>query len=80
MTQEMIWNIMLSAAIGAVGWLLKGYAEEMKRLSILLNKTREEAARDYVTKSEMHTDIGRVLTRIESLDQKLDRLLQGMVK
>lgn len=80
MTNEMIWNLLLSAGVGAVGWLLKGYAEEMKRLSILLNKTREEAARDYVTKAEMHADIGRVLTRIESLDQKIDRLLQGMVK
>lgn len=80
MTNEMIWNLLLSAGVGAVGWLLKGYAEEMKRLSILLNKTREEAARDYVTKAEMHADIGRVLTRIESLDQKIDRLLQGLVK
>lgn len=80
MTEEMIWNLVLSAAIGAVGWLLKGYADEMKRLSILLNKTREEGARDYVTKTELHADIGRVLNRIESLDQKIDRLLQGLVK
>ena len=80
MTNELIWNVLLTAGIGAVGWILKGYAEEQQRLSILLNKTREEAARDYVTKTELHTDIGRVLTRIESLDQKLDRLLQGMVK
>ncbi len=80
MTEEMIWNLVLSAAIGGVGWLLKGYADEMKRLSILLNKTREEAARDYVTKTELHADIGRVLNRIESLDQKIDRLLQGLVK
>lgn len=80
MTNEMIWNILLTAGVGAVGWLLKGYADEMKRISILLNKTREEAARDYVTKSEMHADIGRVLSRIESLDQKIDRLLQGLVK
>ncbi len=80
MTNEMIWNILLTAGVGAVGWLLKGYADEMRRISILLNKTREEAARDYVTKSEMHADIGRVLSRIESLDQKIDRLLQGLVK
>lgn len=80
MTEEMIWNLVLSGAIGAVGWLLKGYADEMKRLSILLNKTREESARDYVTKAELHADIGRVLARIESLDQKIDRILQGMLK
>lgn len=80
MNNEMIWNSLLTAGVGAVGWLLKGYADEMKRISILLNKTREEAARDYVTKSEMHADINRVLTRIESLDQKIDRLLQGLVK
>jgi len=76
------WSIVavLSGAIGAVSWVLKGYADELQRISILLNKTREEAARDYVTKAELHADIGRVLARIESLDQKIDRILQGMLK
>ncbi len=80
MSEEMIWNLVLSAAIGAVGWLVKGYAEEMKRISILLNKTREETARDYVTKTDVQASVNMLIARIDNLDRKLDRLLQGLVK
>ncbi|MFZ9439693.1 MAG: hypothetical protein ACO260_05285 [Hylemonella sp.] len=49
--------------------------EEMQRLQVLLNRTREEVAKEYVTKVEVHTDINRVLVRLEQLDAKLDRLI-----
>jgi hypothetical protein len=53
---------------------------EVQRLSILLNRTREEVARDYVTRADVHADINRVIARIDNLDAKIDRLLQGMSK
>ena len=80
MPTEMIWNLGLTAALGFVSWVLKDYADEVKRLQILLNRTREEVAKDYVTKAEVHTDINRVITRIDNLDAKIDRLLQGLAK
>lgn len=80
MTEEMIWNLVLSAAIGGVGWLVKGYASELQRISILLNKTREETARDYVTKTDVQASVNMLIARIDNLDRKLDRLLQGLVK
>jgi hypothetical protein len=49
--------------------------EEMQRLQVLLNRTREEVAKEYVTKVEVHNDINRVLVRLEQLDAKLDRLI-----
>lgn len=49
--------------------------EEMQRLQVLLNRTREEVAKEYVTKIEVHNDINRVLVRLEQLDAKLDRLI-----
>jgi archaellum component FlaC len=72
----MIWNIALSAVLALVAWVLKDKAEELKRLGILLNKTREEVARDYVTRTEIHADITRVLDRLDRLDEKLDRLVE----
>jgi hypothetical protein len=42
----------------------------------LLNRTREEMAKEYVTKTEVHADINRVLDRLERLDEKLDRLME----
>lgn len=80
MTPEMIWSLGLTTAVGFVGWVLKGYAAEVARLQILLNRTREELAKEYVTKAEVHADINRVLARIDNLDAKIDRLLQGMAK
>jgi len=80
MSEEMIWNLVLSGAIGAVSWVLKGYADELQRISILLNKTREETARDYVTKTDVQASVNMLIARIDNLDRKLDRLLQGLVK
>jgi hypothetical protein len=56
--------------------LAKTMWAEQQRLNILLNRTREEVARDYVTKTEVHADINRVIQRLEQLDQKLDRLME----
>jgi len=73
----MIWNIVLSAGLGLLGWVLKDKADELKRVTILLNRTREEVAKEYVTKVEVHADINRVLDRLDRLDEKLDRLMEG---
>jgi len=77
MTPEMIWSAILTCGLGLLGWVLKSYVDELKRVSILLNKTREEIAKEYVTKGEVHADINRVMNRLEALDGKLDRLLES---
>jgi len=71
----MLWNAGLTILIGFVGWVLKDKSEELNRLQILLNRTREEVAKEYVTKAEVHADINRVLDRLDRLDEKLDRLM-----
>jgi predicted DNA-binding protein YlxM (UPF0122 family) len=71
----MLWNIVLTALLGFVGWVLKDKSEEINRLQILINRTREEIAKEYVTKAEVHADINRVLDRLDRLDEKLDRLM-----
>jgi hypothetical protein len=76
MTNEMLLNIGLSTVLAIFGWILKSHVDEVKRLQILLNRTRE----DYATRADVHSDINRVLARIDTLDQKMDRLLQGMAK
>jgi hypothetical protein len=79
-TPEMLWSAGLSAALGLIGWVLKNHVEEVKRLQILLNRTREEVARDYVTRADMHTDMNRVITRLDNLDNKIDALLRSLAK
>lgn len=72
----MVWNIVLTGALGLVTWFARTMWAEQQRLSILLNRTREEMAKEYVTKQEVHADINRVIDRLEALDAKLDRLME----
>jgi Tfp pilus assembly protein PilO len=71
-----IWNILLSAALAGVGYILKDKSDELKRIDILLNKTREEVAKEYVTKVDVHLDINRVLDRLDRMEQKLDTVIK----
>jgi len=71
-----IWNILLTAALAGVGYVLKDKSDEVKRIDILLNKTREEVAKEYVTKVDVHLDINRVLDRLDRMEQKLDTVIK----
>ena len=72
----MLWSGGLTALIGVIGFILRNYVAELQRIQILVNRTREEMAKEYVTKTEVHADINRVLDRLERLDEKLDRLVE----
>lgn len=74
--EMMLWNIVLTGALALVGWFARTMWAEVQRLSILLNRTREEIAKEYVTKQEVHNDINRIVDRLEALDAKLDRLME----
>jgi Tfp pilus assembly protein PilO len=71
-----VWNILLSAAMAGIGYVLKDKSDELKRIDILLNKTREEVAKEYVTKVDVHLDINRVLDRLDRMEQKLDTVIK----
>ncbi len=80
MTMEMLWSAGLSAVLGLFSWILKGHSAEVQRLQILLNRTREEMARDYVTKTDVQASINMLITRIDNLDAKIDALLRNLAK
>jgi len=73
---HMLWSGVLSFFIAILMWVLKEKSEDIKRLEILLSKTREENARDYVTKSDVHNDMNRVIARLDRLDEKLDAFMK----
>ena len=73
----MLWNIILSALIAGISWFAKSMWDELQRQNILLNRTREEVAKEYVTKDEVHADINRVMDRLDTLDAKIDRLIEN---
>jgi hypothetical protein len=72
----MVWNVLLSFISALILFWVKLSADEMKRIQILVNRTREEIAREYVTKAEVHNDINRVLDRIDRLERKIDDFMK----
>ena len=70
----MLWNAGLSAIVAIMGFLLKGKFDEITRLSILLNRTREEVARDHITRTEFRADMAQLLDRFDRIERKIDNL------
>ena len=67
----MFWNIILTLVIAPAVWAFRGLIQEVKRVDILLNKTREE----YVTRREMRDDLTKVMDALHRVEDKLDRVL-----
>ena len=74
--EMMIWNVVLTAIVGVMGFLLKSKFDELSRLGILLNRTREEVARDHVTRKEVDDRFDKFVSHVDlrfnRLEQKLD--------
>ena len=71
---HIIWNVILTFILMPVGLLVRNILSEQKRLDILVNKTREEIARDYATREQIEADFQRIMDSIERLSEKLDRI------
>ena len=72
----MVWNVILSFASALLLFWVKVSHDEVKRLGILISKTREEHSDKFVTKQDMHNDINRVLTRLDRLEGKIDDFMK----
>ena len=66
-------DMLLGVIVAGGAWFLVGMSNELKRLSILLNRTRE----DYATKVELRDDMDRLMEALHRLEDKLDKVLQG---
>ena len=75
-TPDMLLNIIITLVLAPILYSIRQNTNEAKRLDILLNKTREELARDYVTKNELRDDMENLMTRLEKLDEKIDKLFE----
>ncbi len=77
----MIWNIVLTALVAMMGFFLKDKFAELGRLGVLLNKTREEIARDHITRAEVRADMEKLVEHVDNrfnrLEVKLDVLAKG---
>ena len=72
----MLWNILLTGALALVSFFAKTLWSEVQRLSILLNRTREEMAKEYVTKSDSSEVLSQIMNKFDRLEEKIDRLME----
>ena len=67
----LFWNVVLPLIIAQAFWTFRQLMMEVKRIDILLNRTRE----DYATKTELREDMQQVLSALHRVEDKLDRVL-----
>ena len=75
-TGYLLWNIFLTLVVAPVLYSIRQNTAEIKRLDNLLNKTREEMAKEYVTKQEVKDDMARVFDTLDKIEEKLDKLFE----
>jgi hypothetical protein len=72
LSSMMFWNIILTLIIAPAFWLFRSLLAEVKRIDILLNKTREE----YSTREDLRDNMQRVMEALHRVEDKLDKVLQ----
>ena len=71
-----MWNTLITIVIAPIVYSIRQNFVELKRIDVLLNKTREEVAKNYVTKDEMENNTDRVIRMLNKLEAKLDKLFE----
>jgi len=76
---SMIWNLLLSIAAGSIVWWIRGINSKIDDLYSLVNKTRENIAREYALKTEVDKDLQKILDRFDRLENKLDAMITKII-
>jgi len=71
MDMNSLIDILIGLVIVGGGWWAKECHAEMKRIQILLNKTRE----DYATRMELRETTDRLIEALHRVEDKIDKIL-----
>ena len=71
-TPILFWNMILTLVVAPSLYSFRNLIVEVKRIDILLNRTREH----YATKDELNNNVEHVLEALHRVEDKLDRALQ----
>ena len=74
---NLVWSAILSLIISLLAYMMNEKFSELARITILLNKTREEVARDNVTQAEVDRITNHIDQRFNKLEAKIDQLIQA---
>ena len=68
----MLWNIILTLIVSPATWAFSKMFQEVKRLQILLNQTREE----YAKRSDVQQEVKEIISHLQRLEDKIDRFIE----
>jgi archaellum component FlaC len=71
-----VWNVLITLILAPIWFQIRQNSSELKRQDILINKTREEIAKEYVTKDELRNDMSTLMDRMDKISEKLDKLFE----
>jgi len=78
---DVIWNMVLTLVVAPIVWALSYVNKRVDASEAVHNnlwkaiaETRENIARSYVTRDDLHHDLDRIMQRFDRLEEKLDRL------
>jgi hypothetical protein len=74
---NLAWSAFLTLFLAVLGFVVKEKFGELSRITILLNRTREEVARDFATKAEVDKVTNHIDQRFNWLEAKIDQLIQA---
>jgi len=78
--EMLVWNTILSGVVAVMAVLLKGKFDELSRVGILLNRTREEVAREHVTRAEVSRDLEKLMERLDTGISRLESKIDALAK
>ena len=76
MEMDALLNMVFAAVISGLGWWIKSQHDEIKRVTILLNRTREELGKDYVGKADSNQVFLQIMSKFDKIEEKIDRLME----
>jgi Skp family chaperone for outer membrane proteins len=79
-TSTLVWNLITSFLVALVMFMLKQASDEQRRIQILLNRTREEIARDHITRAEVRADLERIMERFDTGFERLEAKIDALAK
>ena len=71
---EFVWNTILTLIVAPAAWALVYLNGKQEKLNTFVSATREDMAKNYVTKVDLHNDLSRIMQRFDRLEEKIDRI------
>ena len=72
----MIWNAILTMAIGGFMWWIRSTSAAISKVKEEVSETREKMALIYATKEDVKDDMTQLLQRFDRLESKIDDMIR----